>query len=161
MDRRGTRNIVVRFLEKVDIKPGKCWEWQGATNKNGYGVLRIAKEKRNVLAHRYSLEFITGCPIPEDKDVCHTCDNPRCVNPEHLYLGDAYSNVHDMINRKRDRKAFGTNVHTAKLNENKVREIRRLYEDSGWTMAMIANLYGVGRNAIASVIRRKTWKWVD
>ncbi|MEA4811174.1 MAG: HNH endonuclease [Anaerolineaceae bacterium] len=160
MDRRGARSVFVRALEKIRIVPGDCWEWAGTLNNAGYGIFRIAKENRNVLAHRYMLSLALGRDIPSDTDVCHVCDNPKCVNPEHLYLGNAYTNMHDMIAKRRDNKARGRNVHGVKLNEAEVREARRLYSEGGWKIQAIADLFGISRNGMAAVVKRESWKWL-
>jgi len=161
MDRKSAKIPIVRLLEKVDIKPGQCWEWKGMLNPGGYGVMSIAKEKRNVLVHRYFYSFVLGIEIPEGKQVCHKCDNPKCVNPDHLYIGDAYTNVHDMMDRGRARKALGNKVNTSKLSEDEVREARRLFDQAGWKISEIADLFGLSRNAMAAVVKRKVWKWLE
>jgi hypothetical protein len=63
MDRKSAKIPIVRLLEKIDIKPGQCWEWKGTLSPGGYGVIRIAKEKRTVLVHRYFYSFVLGFVI--------------------------------------------------------------------------------------------------
>lgn len=86
-----------RFWEKVNIVPGECWEWTAGI-RNGYGAFKL--NGKAIDAHRVSYEAYNG-EIPKGKIICHTCDNPKCVNPEHLYAGTYADNVHDMIKRNR------------------------------------------------------------
>lgn len=89
-----------RFLAKVP-KAGldDCWEWQGSRHPKGHGYAAVGGKV--VYAHRYALELTMGRPLRQDAFACHHCDNPPCVNPTHLYEGDALTNVRDMISRGR------------------------------------------------------------
>ena len=78
--------------------PNSCWEWQKSLTKSGYG--RFAVHPKTYRAHIVSHLLLKG-EIPEGKFVCHSCDNPKCVNPEHLWLGSAKENTRDMINKGR------------------------------------------------------------
>ena len=88
------------FWEKVK-KTDTCWEWTAAKNEKGYGVFGIGKETDK--AHRISYRLLVS-EIPQGLFVCHKCDNPKCVNPDHLFLGTAQDNVKDMILKKRNKK---------------------------------------------------------
>ena len=90
---------VSMFWEKVD-KSGECWEWTGCKNEDGYGLVTYRGELTST--HRISWRIHFGC-IPEDKKVLHTCDNPACVNPKHLWLGTQLDNVRDCISKGRFR----------------------------------------------------------
>lgn len=85
--------MVARFWESVEKGPGDaCWEWTGHANRSGYG--RVTRRGRDLFAHRYSWELANG-PIPDGLIVCHRCDNPPCVRPEHLFLGTHSDNMRD------------------------------------------------------------------
>lgn len=87
---------------------GPCWEWTGAKNTNGYGVIKVAG--RLELAHRVALALALGRPIADDKWALHACDNPPCIRPRHLREGLPAENVADAIARKRHR-GFETAPH--------------------------------------------------
>ena len=88
----------IRFWSKVD-RSGDCWEWMAYRLPKGYGTMRIANRRKG-LAHRISWEIHFG-PIPTGMHVLHKCDNPPCVNPDHLMLGTAADNIHDMVDKGR------------------------------------------------------------
>lgn len=79
-----------------------CWEWQGKINESGYGCFQenIEGKRYYLIAHRISYEEFIG-DIPKNKCVCHSCDNPKCCNPEHLWIGTHKENIHDCINKGR------------------------------------------------------------
>ena len=96
-----------RFDKKYLInETTDCWEWQNATNNIGYGMFRWATGKMRT-AHRVSYELFNG-PIPDGMAVCHKCDNPKCVNPKHLWVGTLKQNAQDMVAKGRSgRGMFG------------------------------------------------------
>lgn len=99
-----------RFWAKVDQSPGPegCWTWTSTRNHRGYGLFRVATDKQ-VSAHRYSYQLVNG-PIVDGSFVCHTCDNPPCVNPAHLWSGSQSDNMQD-----RNRKGRTRNQWTGRL----------------------------------------------
>jgi hypothetical protein len=102
MARTVTQTVEERFNKKYKInETTDCWEWQYATNNLGYGFFRDTDKMRT--AHRVSYEINKG-PIPSGMCVCHLCDNPACVNPDHLWLGTIKDNMHDMIKKGRGNK---------------------------------------------------------
>ena len=96
----------IKFRQKISIKDSGCWEWIGARDRHGYGryycrlKYKSIGKKNHTLAHRFSWEHFKG-QIPLNLFVCHKCDNPPCVNPEHLFLGTTQDNTRDCINKGR------------------------------------------------------------
>lgn len=136
-------------------KPDECWEWQGARTKAGYGVLN---EKGKLhLVHRFSWECFNG-PIPLGMEILHRCDNPPCLNPAHLFLGDQTTNVKDA--KEKGRISKGESHINTKLNEGKVHEIKYQLE-LGVPATKIAKRFGVSRGTIMDIKHNRTWKHVD
>lgn len=151
------------FWSKVLVtnKISECWEWVGARKPKGYGNVSI--DGKHTTAHRAAFTFANG-PIPEGYMVCHVCDNPSCCNPHHLMLGTTKSNYVDMVMKNRmdfhKRKASGERNFNAKLTDEKVAEIRRLYDCGSMSQKALGKVYGVTQTSIGHVVRRETWKHV-
>ena len=138
----GPEDVFDQRYEKTD----GCWTWKGTRNGYGYGIFLMPGEKP-VRAHRYAYERAHG-PIPEGLVVMHSCDNPVCVNPEHLSLGTRDDNNRDMKDKARNRA--GDSHHWTKIPEAEVAEIRRLL-GSGLTQASVARRYGVDPSTISNI----------
>lgn len=149
----------VRFWKYVAIIPfHECWEWIG-TKTSGYGYFGTGQRCSKVgLAHRFSYELHYG-PFDKSLDVCHKCDNPGCVRPEHLFLGTHQDNMADKIKKGRAIYINGERCHSAKLDEKKVFDIRDLRKN-GMLVKDIAKRFNVTSSAICSVVKRKTWKHI-
>lgn len=106
-------SIKCKLLNRIKEVNG-CWEWQGKITNVGYG--EITHLKKYMLAHRCSYKTFVG-EIPEGKVVCHTCDNKKCINPEHLWVGTQKENSIDKVNKKRNCKAYFVkyNIETLEL----------------------------------------------
>jgi hypothetical protein len=137
--------------ENVTNVGSPCWVWTGFKQK-GYGVVWV--DGKNVRAHRASWEMANG-QIPDELKVLHKCDNPSCVNPEHLFLGTDKDNAQDKVQKGRafvgDKR--GEKAGKAKLTNEIVMAIR---SDSGPYLPL-ANLYQVDLSTISDIKRRKTW----
>lgn len=94
---RATHNVAGRFWSKVERGP-QCWIWQAACSPSGYGKFWVSGHE--VRAHRFVWELMHG-PIPEGLMVCHHCDTPPCVRPDHLFLGTGSDNMRDMARKRR------------------------------------------------------------
>lgn len=151
-------STVERFLSKACIsdEPSACWVWQKGLSRKGYGS--FSANGKSVQAHRYSYEIAFGA-IPDNLCVCHRCDNRRCVNPHHLWLGTNADNTRDKMQKGRHVVAFGVKQANAKLTDAKVIEIFHLRQ-RGLSQEKIAKQFGLDQTAISLVLRRKTWKHV-
>lgn len=143
-----------QFVLRVPFHP--CWEWIGADDGHGYGVFRFGG--RATKAYRVAWELAHGREIPKGMVVCHACDNPGCVRPDHLFLGTHGDNVRDMA--AKDRIQHGERHCHAKLTEGKVREIR-LRAASGERFASIAESVGCSATNVYHVVARRTWRRVE
>lgn len=154
-------SLQARFDAKVLRVPFcDCWLWVGATQTNGYG--QIYDGARVQLAHRVSYEMHKG-NIGEADCVLHECDNPACVNPDHLWLGNQDANMKDMAKKGRSNRRWkirGTDVVFSKLCATDVIEIRTKYASGGASQRKLAADYGVTQPAIGAVIRREVWKHI-
>jgi hypothetical protein len=135
----------IPLKDKIESKTeiiGGCWIWQGKKNPKGYGITSFPKGK-TVLAHRASYIAFKG-DVPEGKMVCHTCDNPSCVNPDHLFLGTAQENTTDMINKGR--------IHLV-VSKEEIKAMRDDFATGEYTKTAIARKYGHNKAYTGMVLR--------
>lgn len=132
-----------------------CWLWQDHLDKDGYGTISLSSIRMK--AHRLFYRCFIG-DIPYGMMVCHSCDNPACVNPAHLFLGTAKDNAEDR-NEKR-RQYMGDDHHLAKITAIQAHEIREL-RTQGLTYEAIGKRFGVTKSCIYAVCKGKTWKHTD
>lgn len=137
---------------KRDPKTG-CWIWTASTAGRGYGQIKIPGTRKQMYAHRLSYELYKGRIAP-GKQLLHSCDNPRCVNPDHLSVGSSKDNHTDMKNK--GRHLFGERNPTVRLSEAQVIEIRKLLA-AGIVQKRIAVLYGVSQITISRINTRSRW----
>jgi hypothetical protein len=144
----------------------RCWEWTGKTNHSGYGrfMVKTPSKRFTARAHRIAWALTHG-DIPDGVLVCHKCDNPKCVNPGHLFLGDHIANQRDKMDKGRakwspnGRREWpkGQETPTAKLTDEDVRAILMALERGGISGSELARIYGVTRSAISLIRQGKTW----
>lgn len=139
----------------IDWKPGACWEWQGSY-EGPYGRHKLGGKRRQVNRIMYTLIF--GC-TPEDKFVCHACDNPKCVRPDHLFLGTPSDNIADRSSK--NRQATGSRIGSSKLTEEQVYEIKQLLHIRDHSRRQIAEMFGVGESTVCKIIQGINWAHVD
>lgn len=154
---------IARFWAKVDIRgPDECWPWTGSKNENGYGTMFISVEYgRPERAHRVSWE-IKNDRSASGLDICHSCDNPPCANPEHLFSGTALDNITDCIRKGRHSAPpvrFGIANNQTKLTEDDVREIRRRL-GAGEAGVAIARFFNIDKSNVSYIKLKKSWGWL-
>jgi hypothetical protein len=156
-------DLATRFMKHVvvDHETG-CWNWTGTKNRAGYGSIQVNQYKR--FAHRVSWEIHKGAIPPAEgyhgHVVCHRCDNPPCVNPEHLFLGTQYTNMKDRDSKGRRVAAVGSSHAMSKLTEVDVRAIRAMAETGRVSQFELARSFKVSRGMISLVVNRKNWKHI-
>ena len=148
-----------RFDAKWQENPETgCWEWQAGTTIHGYGRIRVASKSRK--AHRVSYELHVG-PIPNGMHVCHRCDRPCCVNPEHLFLGTPADNMRDRDQKGRCRPPKGEEHYKTKLTASEVALIREAVERLPYGgVSFLARWFGVSQASISDIRRGRTWTHV-
>ena len=148
--------LAERFWSKVDVKQRlKCWEWKGAKDQNGYGQLLI--DRKSYRAPRVAFWLRNGSwPI----NACHTCDNPNCCNPDHIFNGSDHDNMRDMVNKGRNKTKMGEEHPASRLTAEKVLAIRSDYSLGNHSLKALADKYGCGASTIQRVVSRTSWKHI-
>lgn len=138
-----------RLYQRIRIVPDGCWEWLGNRLPRGYGQISVKENGRWTMryAHRVSYEVHHG-PIPEGLYVLHSCDNPPCVNPDHLRIGSAAENMAEMKERGRSGRV---------MTADWVRAIRGSVDST----ADLARFFGCHWSSIASIRKGRNWSWVE
>lgn len=154
-------NIIKRFWAKVKIgTSNECWEWTANYIRNGYhyGLFMVSSGKFE-LAHRVSWKIKNNKEIPSGLCICHRCDNPSCVNPEHLFPGTHQDNMRDMTSKGRNVTRKGERNNRSKLTQSQVQEIRT--KSAFTTQVQLAKDYRVSQAAIWYILRNRNWKDID
>lgn len=141
-------------------RPGDCILWPDAKSKKGYGVVRINGKPQ--YAHRVSWTIFRG-PIPDGMHVLHHCDNPPCIRPSHLFLGDDLANQRDSIAKGRHSKPplfRGAEHKLARLTDEDVRQIRALHK-RGASQTDLAKRFEVSLSSVHRIVHNQTWRHVD
>lgn len=149
--------VIERFKARCIKKASGCIEWNGFVNHEGYGAITV--DARVIRAHRFSYAYYKGA-IPDGMLVCHKCDNPRCVNADHLFLGTNQDNVNDKVKKNRQSRLKGEDSGTSKLTEKDVIKIKIMLEN-GDSYKVIADRFNVTKTPIYLINKKKSWKHVS
>lgn len=148
-------DAVERFHDKYDKKENGCWIWSASTRPNAKGQLYGRHHNefgKSEGAHRFSYRVHNNEDI-SGKFVCHKCDTPLCVNPEHLFLSDHIGNMKDMRMKGRSARLIGENNHVSKLTDTQAEEIRK----SELSQSKLAKVYGVSQATIGRIKRGQSY----
>lgn len=165
--------FLVRFWKFVD-RTGTCWIWTGPKTGNGYGAIREDyPSRKQVAAHRASWVVHFGMIEPGFL-ICHHCDTPLCVRPDHLFIGTTQDNSDDKIAKGRDarggqhgrrlhpeRYPRGSAVTGARLTDDAVRTMRHRYADGGMTLGGLGREYGISKQTVWKIVRGLAWAHVS
>ena len=147
------RSLIGRLERNSMPEPNTgCWFWIKSLTIDGYG--RMGYMGSLMLSHRASYLAHKG-DIPKGYCVCHKCDNPSCINPEHLFLGTHEQNMNDRNSKKRDPR--GIMFSHTKFTESDIRKIRTVYKQGGLSMAKIGKQFNTDSSQIYRIVRGKTW----
>ena len=181
-----TPQFVRNFWAKVNLegtKPdqtnphyrglNRCWEWEGARLVGGYGQTKF--KRRTFPAHRVSFSLINGFFPVAGIHVLHRCDNPRCVNPDHLFTGTAADNVRDKQRKGRCNSPTGSrhgaktkpgyakravNKSYSEVSESTVVDLRLYYATGGFLQKRLAEMFGLSGRTVRNILARKTWNHI-
>lgn len=147
---------LVRWLERFrSIDENGCWNWTRAVNGGGYGVMVV--DDRQLGVHQIAAVLFVDHGLASGVFVLHHCDNPRCFNPNHLFLGSHNDNMQDKIRKGRSGVLSGESAPWSKLSYLKAERIR-LMIDIGESQSFVARVFGVSQTNISSIVRGKTWR---
>lgn len=150
------KSIRERFFDKVE-KTDSCWNWTASLNFDGYGRFLLNGKSKG--AHRISWELHNGL-ISSNLCVLHTCDNRKCVNPKHLFLGTHQDNIQDRSQKKRTYRHLGENNGKAFLNQKIVLKIRKIYSLGNITQTQLAKKFNLSVTHIFKIVNKQIWKHI-
>lgn len=149
------KTLLERLMAKAHPIPFTgCFVWLGEVDKDGYG--RISNDGKKIATHRAAYTIFKGPPLAF---VCHTCDTPSCINPDHLYDGDNSQNMQDRSARGRAKMAIGEKHGRNKYTEQQVLQIRQMRSEGG-SMKKIAKAFATTSGYVSLVVGRKIWKHI-
>lgn len=144
------KEIIEFYSNVLALNRDQCWHWLGYHNNNGYPQFYIGDGKYTG-AHRWIYQLVYCIELTSKDFICHHCDNPGCINPNHLFVGDQYANMADMVAKGRGGKA--------KLNAEQAKEIYILQKTS--TCREVAKQFNISKATVLQIWNRKTWKHVN
>ena len=158
-DKEKSEYDYLRFWSKVNVTANDdlCWEWQAYLNKNGYGAFGI--NGKSYLSNRVAFEYSNGYL---DKDICvlHKCDNRKCCNPKHLFLGTRVDNNNDKVRKGRAQRLFGDINPNSKVTEKDILPIKELI-NSGLTYTEVGRRYNISKVQARNIYKGRSWRHLN
>lgn len=154
-------HTLFRIIKKGKFSSRGCLEWQGPYDKNYYGVTAyIRKDDLNKLwkVHRLIWHLLKG-KIDEEKFICHACDNPKCFNINHLFLGTPKENSIDRENKGRGKRILGEENSSSKITEKDVLLIRKMHSE-GVRVCELTKIFNLLQPTVSKIVNRKRWKHI-
>jgi len=146
-----------KFFASIEKAENGCWNWTGP-KQLGYGILQVGKYKGpnwfKERAHRFSYRLHSGKNVSEEMFICHRCDNPACVNPEHLFLGTPLDNMQDKV--RKQRHACGEKSNRGHLTEEDIEQIFQL-KKQGLSNKQIAEQFNLHVRTTYRILNRESW----
>ncbi len=158
--------LIKRFFDKIIFQEdfvNDCWLWDGRKNQEGYGLIHEGdRYSKLTTTHRLSWEFSNKTIIPSGMCILHSCDNPSCVNPNHLSIGTQAENIKDMDQKGRrvNTPQKGEKSHFSKLTEQQVLQIRKRKSTEKITHKQLARAFRVCRSTITLILNRNIWNHI-
>lgn len=150
------QEIIDKFYSRIEFRDNSdCWWWTGPKTPSGYGCF-APKHKVMYSTHRLAWEINKG-PIPTGMHICHICDNPPCVNPDHLFIGTNQDNVNDRVAKGRQQR--GQSHGQSILTEDHITQIRALVH-YGVKQTTLARMFGVKRSTVNEAVLYHTWRHI-
>lgn len=167
-----TKEIIVMHTKRIPLETrlwpkiekrgeDECWPWLAHTDKDGYGAIWDAEIGDNAVATRALWKVLYGEYPDRDILVCHTCDNPGCMNPKHLFLGTCKDNSQDMIHKGRRVKALGERHGNHKLTQEQVLFARKMRKTKEMRLKDLAEMFGISKSALCTAVKGITWNWIE
>ncbi len=135
-------------------RSGDCFLWTGGKSKSGYGCIQT--DGRTERTHRIAYKIFVG-PVDIDEEVCHTCDNPLCMNLDHLFIDDHQGNMDDMVTKSRQARHVGESNHLARFSNEQAEDIRLQYARGEVTQKELADLFNTSKQCIHRIVRGKSY----
>jgi hypothetical protein len=149
-----TRCDPSRIFQRIRVTETECWEYTRGIGSGGYGIVSV--NDKAIGAHKLAYLLRRG-PVPKGMCVLHECDNRKCINPDHLFLGTKGVNNRDRKQKGRNDDRRGRKNYMVKLTENQVHEIRNLASGSGLSQREIGKRFGICQQQVCEIARRKAW----
>lgn len=151
---------IERFKTKLIIQPNGCWEYSGAKDADGYGMFWYDGKTKG--AHQFSARYLGNLIINKGDQVCHSCDNPPCCNPSHLFVGSSQDNTADR--HRKNRTAKGSKVGTSIYDEQIIKQVKDAYNTRNHYRGIIKDLakeFNVSYGVVWYACRRNAWAHIS